>query len=569
MNVTPNEAPAPSQDGEDPSQPSSDYSHCVGFWKTVSDILGGSETMRATSDQGEGHVGGPANEFQNVPTQRFASMRGFEKQSPYLPKLPNEDWDNYDRRRRNAHLTNVYSDISSNLSGKPFSKNCELAPDTGDDLKKLASDIDGLGNSLHVFARDVFKTSMDKGITWILADFTKVPAGATLAAERDMGARPYWVHIGAEKLIAVYSKFLNGKEIIFHARIHEPVVELDGYEEVSCNRVRVMNRDPILGDNDEVTGFAPATWEVWEEEETKDNLGKVVRSWNLIDIGYITIGIIPLIPVILGKRDGTSWRVEAPLRDLAHMEVKLFQMESNLDSIKELTAFPMLAGNGITGADDKGAAITVPVGPRAVLFAPMAGDGRHGQWDFLEPSGASLTFLAADIDKYKTEMRDLGMQPLTSANLTVITTANVAMKAHSSVQAWALLLKDALEQTWKVTAQWLNQKVEPVVSVHTDFGVDMEAGTELSALVGLQKEGIISKRLTFEEHKRRGVLADDADFDEDQKEVATEQSNAVLQPEVHIDPVTGAPVAVTPEHGTLNPPPKPPIKVRPGERIVN
>lgn len=553
---------------DDPSTPSSDYSFMANFWKMASDILAGTEAMRATSNAGI--VGGPALQYENVPTQRFATLRGFEQQSPYLPKFPNEPWEEYDRRRRNAFLTNVYGDISNNLSSKPFSKTCELDPATGDDLKNLAKNIDGLGNNLHVFARDVFKTAMDKGITWVMCDYTNVPPNSTLEAERTMGARPYWVHIPAEKLLAVYSKFLNGQEIIFHARLSEPAVELDGYEEVVVNRVRELNRDPIFDAEGKITGFAPATWKIYEEDVEKDvRTGKEVSTWTVVDGGDITIGVISLVPIILGKRDGTSWRVTPPLRDLAFMQVKLFQMESNLDCTKELTAFPMLAGDGITGTDDKGATIKVPVGPRGVLFAPAMGSGRPGSWHFIEPAGSSLTFLEGGIEKHKTEMRDLGYQPLTAANLTVITTANVSMKAHSAVQAWALLLKDALEQAWKITVLWLKQKVEPVVQVHTDFGVDIDAPADLVFLQGIEAASVISKQLLFDEAKRRGVLADDADYDEDQEQLATEQANQVLQPESHIDPVTGMPIVVQPKPGTLNPPPKPPIKIRPGERVVN
>jgi hypothetical protein len=131
------------------------------------------------------------------------------------------------------------------------------------------------------------------------------------------------------------------------------------------------------------------------------------------------------------------------------------------------------------------------------------------------------------------------------------------------------MLKDSLEQAWKITMMWLKQNVQPVVNVHTDFGVDMEAGTELVSLSAMEAAGVISKKLNFNEAKRRGVLADDADYDEDQEQVATEQANQVLQPESHLDPITGMPVVVTPKPGNLNPPSKPPIKVSPGERIVN
>lgn len=161
---------------------------------------------------------------------------------------------------------------------------------------------------------------MDKGITWILCEFTKVPPGATLEDERQMGARPYWVSIPPEKLLAVYSKFLNGNEVIFHARISEPVVELDGYEEKVINRVRVLNREPINDENEKIIGFKPATFQVLEEENYKDERGNQATRWNVVDEGPISIDIIPLVPIVLGKRDGTSWRVSPPLRDLAYMQ---------------------------------------------------------------------------------------------------------------------------------------------------------------------------------------------------------------------------------------------------------
>lgn len=544
---------APKARSGDPSSPSSDYSASARFWKMANDILGGAETMRAQAH--ESRIGGPAHQLENVPSQHFSNKLGVISQSPYLPKFPNEPDEEYDRRRRNAFFTNIYGDISGNLSSKPFSKTCELEESAGEDLKKLSENIDGLGNNLHVFARDVFKTAIDKGITWILSDYTTVPPGANLAEERDMGARTYWVHVPAEKLLAVYSKFLDGKEIIFHARIDEPTVELDGYEEKTIKRVRELNREPITNKENKIIGFGPATWKVFQEDTTKDPAtGKQTSTWNEIASGDITIGIIPLIPIILGKRDGTSWRVSPPLRDLAYMQVKLFQMESNLDCTKELTAFPMLTGNGINGLDEKGQVIKVPVGPRGVLFAPAMGNGSPGSWGFIEPSGSSLQFLSKSIEDHKTEMRDLGMQPLTASNLTVVTTTNVARKAHNAVQAWALMLKDALEQTWKITGMWLKQNVEPEVNVHVDFGMDLDAGEELSAVASLQKDGVISKKLRFEESKRRGVIADDVEYDEDQEQLATEQSNEVMSPEAHIDPITGMPVVVRPQEGVLNPP---------------
>lgn len=543
---------AQAEDTENPKTPSSDYSEMAPFWTMINAILGGAEKMRATWQSSPiagvtlTNIAGPAHPFNTLAQLNRGNLG---PRSVYLPQFPNESAADYEYRRRNAPFTNIYADISSNLGGKPFAKTLVLDDKTGDDLKKLAENIDGQGNNLHVFSRDTFKTSLDKGIDWILVDYTKVPAGATLAAERDMGARPYWVHIPAERMLAVYSKFINGREIITHARIYEPCVEQDGYVETRYERVRVLDREPILDVNENIIGYDAATWEIYEEITTQESAGKDQREWQLIDRGDITIGIIPLVPFITGKRDGTSWKISPPLRDLAHMQVEEFQQESSLKSIKELTAFPMLAGDGVTPpTDEGGASIVVPVGPRAVLFAPMDNTGKHGQWHFIEPTGASLTFLAADLEKLRSEMRDLGMQPLATANLTVVTTANVAMKAHSAVQAWALLLKDALEQAWKITTLWLGQKVEPTVKVHTDFGVDITADKDLDVLVKLEAAGVISSKTVREEIKRRGVLSDDFDEDEEEQRLAEQQQG--LHPEQAIDPVTGA---------LINPPTRPKV----------
>lgn len=567
-----------------PREPSSDYKTMELYWQLVNSILGGAEAMRSVSSGDRALAYGSYSRpqvsnsysqqadvaFQNLSPQAFAQLSGAQvgPQSPYLPKFPNETWLDYELRRRHAPFTNIYGDISRNLSSKPFSKECSLEDGVGDDLLKLSEDIDGQGNNFHKFSSETFKNGLDKVIDWILIDYTKVPPGATLADERTLGARPYWVHIPAERMIAVYSKFVNGKEVIHQARIHEPCKELYGFEEKTYERVRVFNREVYYNGLRLVSGFGPATWELWEEQEQaeKGPNGEKINKWVVIDSGTITIGIIPIVPFITGKRDGTSWKFcEMPMRDLAHMQVEEFQQESSLKSVKEMTAFPMLTGNGVTQPKGPtGESTVVPVGPKAVLFAPMGGDGRFGHWSWIQPDAGTLTYLETSLEKIQTNMRDLGMQPLTTSNLTVITTANVSQKAHSACQAWALALKDALEQAWVITCDWLKQKNYPTVKVHTDFSVEQNADADKDWLLTAADKAIISPQTAREEAKRRGVLSNDVTEEEEVQRLAEHQQGEVLQPEKMIDPVTGQPLVVQPKPGVPNPPPKPPVKpVRP------
>ena len=517
-----------------PKTTSSAYDAMVSYWKMVSDILGGAPSMRAAIGSNQRLSSGPAIPVANLIQLNASGRAG--PQSPYLPQFPNETDGDYARRRRHAPFTNIYGDISRHLTAKPFSKELQLSEDTDELFLYMSEDVDGQKNSLHVFARDVFKQSVDKGIHWVFVDFPRSSLNATLADERETGARPYWISIPAERMLAVYSDFVAGVETIVHARIYEPMTKRVNYSETVVERIRILNRA-----QDESGSYGFPTWELWEQVESSDKK----KSWLMVDGGAMTLPVIPLQPFICGERYA-GWLVDPPLSDLAYMQIEEFQQESNLKNIKELTAFPMLAGNGVsapTGAD--GSPVAVPVGPRAVLFAPPNSDGSAGNWTFIEPTAASLTFLQSDIERIRTEMRDLGMQPLATANLTVVTTANISMKAHNQVQAWALGLKDALEQAWIYTAMWVGQPdAEIEVKVHFDFGVSLEAGTEIDGLLKAQTANVISKQTTFDEFKRRGILSDEVTYADEEERLAAQQSNEDLSPEEAIDPITGLPLVV-------------------------
>ena len=120
-------------------------------------------------------------------------------------------------------------------------------------------------------------------------------------------------------------------------------------------------------------------------------------------------------------------------------------------------------------------------------------------------------------------MRDLGYQPITEANLTVITTANLSRKASSAVQAWAILFKDFLETCFKITGMWLNDATKTEAEVHTDLAVDIEDARQMQALALFEAQGILSKETVFYELRRRGVISDDVTWEVNQEQLAGEQ----------------------------------------------
>ncbi len=504
-----------------PETPSSDYEAMAPFWKMVRAILAGAPAMR-----------------QDCGT--------------YLPKLPQEQKADYDCRVASAPFTNVYGDISGDLASKPFAKEVALSADAAPQIVGvanadgarsggLAQNIDGQGNNLHVFAGTSFKEGVDKGLTWIFVDHTRpraTPVGRamTQAEEAAQGLRPYWVHIQPENVIAAYSAVVDGREALVHVRIKECVRRREGFGEVEVERVRVLDRDVTLqADDGYPLALGPPTWTLFEERKDA-NTGQEV--WVEIDAGMFSVPIIPMVPIFIGQREGSSFRVVPPLRDLAHMQVHEYRQEANLENIAMLTAFPMLAGNGVSPpVDEKNAAIVVPVGPRAVLFAPPNSDGSHGEWKFIEPSADSLNFLEARLKSFREEMRELGMQPLARANMTVVTSGNISRKASSQVQKWALLFEDGLDRALAITSMYLGIEDTTGAELYKDFAIEAEEGAETSALLSAEKQSILSKRVVAGEFKRRGIVSDAYDYDADQAQLAEEQQG--LEPEAQIDPVTG------------------------------
>lgn len=511
-----------------------------GYWQLIDVIRGGAEVIRT---EGEKYL----PRFQNETVTEDANGRRY---------------DPYDKRRQHAPFTNVYEDISKNLASKPFAKELTLKEGTPQVYLDLSENIDGQGNNLHVFSEEVFSFGIDYAISWILVEFSKATPrldGQPLskAEESAQGLRPYWVHVHATRLLAVYSDFVNGMEQIVHARIDEPTTKLDGYIERTVQRVRVINRAPIEWDlAGKPSAYAGPEWALFEQViDPVDNTG----AWKLIDSGFYTIPVIPLVPFFTGRREPAKWIINPPLRGLAFMQVEEYQQESNLKTVMELTCFPMLSGDGVTPDENNK---KIPVGPRAVLFGGSSVDGRPGSWHFIEPSSASIKTLMDKLDNTRSEMRDLGMQPLTMQNLTVITTGQVAVKANSAVQAWVVRFKDSIEQCWTLTAMWLGRSDAVEVDVFRDFNAALDTGQSWLAAWNMRQNKDLSHESLIDVAKRFGYLSDNFDIKINDEQLAGEQQNAQLQAEQMIDPLTGKPVSQspqpTPPGGGRQPPPQPP-----------
>lgn len=471
---------------KDPSNPSSDHAAMAPYWRMVASIMAGVRGMRAGAEA-------------------------------YLPKFEAESSETYKRRLGQARMTNIFADVIYNLAVRPFEQPVQLGEDTTQQLKDFAEDVDGTGDDLTMFAARVFRHALEDGITWILSDHTKaVDLGRppTVAEEREMGARPLWAEYRAADVLAVYSERVKGEERFTEVRLRETSVERVGFEEKTVERVRILRHDE---------GAAP-TWELWRKKESAAGTAdqKVVgEEWEQEEgpHEYEGIDVIPLVPIVFGHRQGNGWLVDPPLRDAAYLQLELYQQENGLKNVRNFTAYPMLAGNGIEpeqGEDGKPKEIVV--GPRSVLFTGE-GEGTRS-WGYVEPAGSSLRFLRDDIKDTIRDLRELGRQPLSldTGNITVIATAALTQKNNSAIQAWAGFLGHGLERALELTADWLNiEDPQITVSVYADFDLGYGGDSAFANVLtmGTGSDPLISREAVLHEAVRRGILSSNYDPETD------------------------------------------------------
>lgn len=446
-------------------------------WKLVRDILLGVEAIRKAGDA-------------------------------YLPKYEGESSAEYRRRSQCAPWRPEYVDILQALSTKPFGRDIGVGPGAPDEIigqpsdgdkdrhGGLAEDIDGRGSSLTTFGAEAFCQAIARGGHAILVDYPEMAPNASRADEKRAGARPYWVQIPFDSIIALYTEIVDGREVVTHVRIKESRVERDGFGEKIVEQIRILE---------------PGTSQIWERSDKGEWVAGEVKP----HLRGGKFGDVPLVLMYFGRRVG-SLEVMPPLQAVADMQIELYQALSRQEEVLTFAGSPMLCGEGIA-PPAPGDNTRIEVGPKTVLFAPRVGDGPVSRWDFVQPDAANIAEVRKSVEAIQADMRRVGLQPLTElpGNPTATGKAIDAAKAHSAVKSWALLLKDAIEQAFVYTCEYLGRNATVEVDVSTDFSVLPYAAEPLKALAEARSTREISHDAFVAALKRFDVLPNDFDAETD------------------------------------------------------
>ena len=476
------------------------------MWRLMDALLGGTETMRTAGKE-------------------------------YLTQHTGEVDSRYQERKEQATLWNQLEITLGGWVGRPFRDPLKLNDDVPEEIANLSDDIDRLGTNIDTFARAWFQSGVAKAFCHVLIEQPQVTEredGENLskADVADQGIRPYWSLLEADEIIAARASVINGKEVYTHVRIHERTLEEDPddeFNEIWEERIRVYNRyvDKVM-----VT--------VYKRDEDKDS--DSADGWPMegepIELGIKEIPIITFYSNRQGFLLGKS-----PLQDLAELNKKHWNSQSDQDNILTIARFPILAASGVASVDgsdslsgdpqagsDFNGKKGVVIGPWNVLVSEEVGS----KFYYVEHSGKAIKTGQDSLELLEAKMAAYGSEFLKKSpdRQTATARAMDSQESVSPLQAITLNFIDAMQSALALTAKWMNisndaSKVDEkfhggTVQLVTDFGPEDASGVDQSALNTMRAARDISGKQMRREAKRRGILADDFDEELNKKELEEE-----------------------------------------------
>jgi hypothetical protein len=465
-----------------------------------------------------------------------AAMRAGTTQ--WLPKWPNETQASYDTRVATATLFPALTRTVSVMTGKPFAKQITLGDDVPPKIVAWCDDADQQGNNLHSFSADVMAEALGYGICGVLVDYpTVAPEQArTLQDERSLGVRPYLVFVRHAQILGWKSVRVGGVTTLTQLRLAETKEVPDGEFGVKCvPRVRVLE---------------PGRWSVYMPG------AKAEDDWTLEEGGVTTLTEVPFVP-FYGKKKGFMCGV-SPLLDLAYLNVKHWQSQSDQDTLLHVARVPILV---IIGGDEQ-AEFTVGASTAGKLNA-------GADMKFVEHTGAAIGAGEISLDKLEQQMIQTGAELLVQkpgGDKSATEANNEAEANKSDLQRIVESFEDSLDSVLQLMAMWVGEKQGGHASLFKDFGASTLTDASAQLVLNLQQAGLITKETALREQQRRGMLAADI-VPEDELALVAEEGPALG--DMGMDPLTGLPIEPEIDPVTGEPKPRAPGNVATSQPVDN
>jgi hypothetical protein len=395
-----------------------------------------------------------------------------QKHRRYLPQEPREQDESYDNRLARSVCPPYYQRLERLLAGMLTRKPVRLV-DTSDTITEQLFDVDLNGNDLNVWTYEAARKMVRYGHVGTLVD---APAD---------GGRPYWVTYTPRQILGWRTEAKEGKQELTMLRLQEVASVPDGlYGEKLVQQVRVLT---------------PGEYEIHQKDEKGD--------FRLVDEGRTSLSEIPF-SIAYANRTGFM-ESRPPLEDIAELNLKTYQIQSDLDNQLHISAVPMLAFYGFPSSAEE-----VSAGPGEAIAFPA-----EGRAEYIEPGGTSFEYQFKRLEALAMQINELGLSAVLGQKLTAETAEAKRInrsQGDSTMMVIAQNMQDMIDNCLQFHAQYLGQN-EAAGSCHVnrDFMGTRLDPQEINSLLQLYTAGTITQETLLQQLSDGEVLGDDFDVEEE------------------------------------------------------
>jgi hypothetical protein len=390
----------------------------------------------------------------------------------YLPQEPREQDESYDNRLARSVAPPYYQRLERMLAGMLTRKPVRLN-DTSDNIREQLFDVDLQGNDLNVWTYESARKMVRYGHIGTLVD-----------APSD-GGRPYWCTYTPRQILGWRTEAKDGQQQLTMLRLLESVIVPDGdYGEKAVQQVRVLT---------------PGAYELHQKQDNSE--------FKIVEEGNTSLSEIPFSVAYCNRVGYLESR--PPLEDIAELNLKTYQIQSDLDNQLHISAVPMLAFFGFPSAAEE-----VSAGPGEAIAFPA--DGRA---EYIEPGGTSFQYQFKRLEQLAGQINELGLSAVLGQKLSAETAEAKRIdrsQGDSTMMVIAQNMQDMIDNCLQFHAEYLGT-TEAAGSCHVnrDFiGARLEP-QEIQALLQLYTAGTITQETLLEQLANGEVLGDDFDVEQE------------------------------------------------------
>lgn len=388
----------------------------------------------------------------------------------YLPQEEREQDISYDHRLSRSVVPPFLQRLEKMLAGMLTRKPVRLN-DTSDQIREQLFNVD-LQDDLNVWTYETARKLIRYGHVGVLVD-----------APTDGNGRPYWVTYTPRQILGFRHEIIDGQQKLIQLRLSETVTLPDGeYGEKQVQQVRVLT---------------PGEYKLFQKDEKK---GKM----EVVDEGTTSLQDIPFSVAYANRVNYMESR--PPLEDIAMLNLKAYQVQSDLDNQLHISAVPFLIFKGFPSSAEE-----VSAGPGEAISFPAEGDAQY-----ISPPSDAFASQFQRLDQIEKQINELGLSAVLGQKLSAETAEAKRLdrsQGDSTMMVIAQNMQDMIDNCLQFHAQYLNDRQPGSCYVNRDFlGTRLEP-QEIQALLQLYTAGTITQETLLSQLSDNEVLGDDFDIE--------------------------------------------------------